>query len=138
MSLESRVRAISMMRRVSEIERLHELYRLRARSAERDRELALSEGHLAAADTKPELLYLSSIQLSLAGIRRNQAVDLAQSVAVLEREIIRIESRIKVLDELSRATKHEIQRADDRARLVEMLDLFVSRRIYDESREVLR
>lgn len=133
MNLLGRRRALTLLLRMQEIERWGHLLELRVAVERRASELRAVDDHLAVVEARSELGTLGPEHLSLAQEHGESALAAFQTIAVQERVLLGIDARRRTLEQLRSATTAELTRIEDRRELVEVLDFFVARQIFDRS-----
>ncbi|KJE76586.1 hypothetical protein [Ferrimicrobium acidiphilum] len=131
MNLTGRRRALSLLLRMQEIERWGHLRELQEAAQLRTNELHEVDSHLAVVEDRELLGALGPEHLSIAHQHGERALAAAQTVAVQERVLLGIDAKRRTLEDLRAITNAELARMKDRRELVEVLDFFVARQIFD-------
>ncbi|WP_298210240.1 hypothetical protein [Ferrimicrobium sp.] len=131
MNLAGRRRALTLLLRMQEIERWAHLRELREAAQRRSAELDQVDDHLAVVEARDDFGWLGPEHLSLASRHGELALAAAQTMAVQERVLVGIDAKRRTLENLRSVTIGELDRIRDRRELVEVLDFFVARQIFD-------
>ncbi|WP_298344663.1 hypothetical protein [Ferrimicrobium sp.] len=131
MNLAGRRRALTLLLRMQEIERWGHLRELREAVERRGAELDKVDDHLAVVEARSDFGTLGPEHLSLAAQHGERALAAAQTIAVQERVLVAIDAKRRTLEDLRTVTVGELERQRARRELVEVLDFFVARQIFD-------
>lgn len=131
MNLAGRRRALTLLLRMQEIERWGHLRELQQAAQLRKDELGRVDSHLAIVEARNDFAALAPEHLSMARQHGEYALAAAQTVAVKEHLLLGIDARRRTLENLRATTSAELARISDRRELVEVLDFFVARQIFD-------
>jgi hypothetical protein len=116
---------------MQEIERWGHLRELQEASQLKTSELRQVDSHLAVVEDRDHFGALGPDHLSIAHQHGERALDAAQTVAVQEHILLGIDAKRRTLEDLRTTTNAELARISDRRELVEVLDFFVARQIFD-------